>query len=337
MNATSTTSTNWTQPRSRTSRAAGANRPAGSAAASGPVAESMVVTAPLSPMAPRRVLPATSRDPSPCSWRRVAVGLVALTTRSGSGERARGVALAIGDTSQGAPERAAFPVRGAAPSVSVLLPAYNEAENLAELVPEIGEVLERPGEPTRSSSSTTAAPTAPAASMRALRSATCAASGCAATPGKSAAPRRRARARAGRASSCSWTPTARTTPRRCPASSTHLDGGPRPGDRAPRDAQRPVHQARPPRSSTTAPPRKVTGVPGSRLQQRPQGDDPRAGRDVARALRRAPPLHPGARGAGTASGSASSTSSTTSGCHGARSSAGPGSGGASSTSSPSGS
>ena len=52
------------------------------------------------------------------------------------------------------------------------MPAYNEADNLVELVPQVAAVLDRSRRAaTRSSSSTTAAPTAPAASWPSLRSA----------------------------------------------------------------------------------------------------------------------------------------------------------------------
>ena len=54
--------------------------------------------------------------------------------------------------------------------VSVLMPAYNEAENLVETIPATAAVLEQTACHGRSWSSTTAAPTAPAGSMAELRS-----------------------------------------------------------------------------------------------------------------------------------------------------------------------
>ena len=52
--------------------------------------------------------------------------------------------------------------------ITVIMPAYNEAPNLAEVVPRTAAVLGALGTTSRSSSSTTAAPTAPPRSMAEL-------------------------------------------------------------------------------------------------------------------------------------------------------------------------
>ena len=75
---------------------------------------------------------------------------------------------------------------------------------------------------------------------------------------------------------------------------------------------------------------KVTGVEGEDFNSGLKAMQPR-GHEPARALRRAAPLHPGARRSGTASRSARSTSSTPRACTAARSSAARASGAASST------
>ena len=108
--------------------------------------------------------------------------------------------------------------------VSVLMPAYNEADNLAELVPQVAAVLDRAGESYEIVVVDDGSTDGTRGVMQRLRSRH--------GPLHPAAPQRREvgrpepgpGARRGASSSSSWTPTARTTPRRCPASSHHLRG-----------------------------------------------------------------------------------------------------------------
>lgn len=68
--------------------------------------------------------------------------LVAWLVRSGTGDHVTGETLAIEGSSSGMPEHATFRGADAACSVSVLLPAYNEAENLPAVVGELAGVLD---------------------------------------------------------------------------------------------------------------------------------------------------------------------------------------------------
>lgn len=73
-----------------------------------------------------------------------ALSLACSLDRSQRGQaiRATGATLAIGDTSHGRSEHPTFPDTGTACSVSVLLPAYNEADNLPAVVHELAGVLD---------------------------------------------------------------------------------------------------------------------------------------------------------------------------------------------------
>ena len=89
---------------------------------------------------------------------------------------------------------------------------------------------------------------------------------------------------------------------------------PRPRHRSARRSSRPVRQAQH-LEAVQRDDRARHRRRGPRLQQRPEGDDARR-RRLARALRRAPPLHPGARGVERVRRSARSTSTTGARLHG---------------------
>ena len=217
-------------------------------------------------------------------------------------------------------------------SISVLMPAYNEHDNLAELIPETARGARGHDLGVRARRRRRRQHRRHAhAHARASPIPTCATSGCGATR----ASRRRsawASTRSSARSWCSWTPTARTTRPSCRAARRARGAGRRPDHGQPgRAPPRPLHQAQHLQDLQRRH-RHGHRRADARLQQRAQGDAPRA-RQLARDVRRAPPLHPGARGVGRLQGRASSTWRTTSGATAPPSSAGRASGGASSTSS----
>src|SRR5581483_11143668 len=104
--------------------------------------------------------------------------------------------------------------RQAPPRLSVILPTYNEAEGLGDVLDRIGVALA--DVPHEVVVVTTIRPTAPGVWRSAAPRATPASASCAAwASGASPPPSWRACAPRGASSSPSWTPTASTRPRRC--------------------------------------------------------------------------------------------------------------------------